>query len=231
MTSSISERLACCAGLVRPGAAVCDVGTDHGYLAIYLLQKQLASRVIASDLRRQPLEKARRNAARAGVERQIDFYLCDGLAAVPPAQFDTVICAGMGGDTIVHILAQAPWLQDARYTLILQPQTSGNDLRRYLGSSGFQIEKERLVQDGGKLYFAMRVHFGGGRPLSPGQQYVSPQILETEDPLLPAYLDRVIGGLRRAVEGISRANGAEDRLRLAYYETALQEVLEMRRTR
>ena len=229
MPSLLSARLACCAAMVRPGAAVADVGTDHGYLAIYLLQQQIASQVIAADLRAKPLEKARQNARMAGLEEKIRFYLCDGLTEVAPDQIDTVICAGMGGDTIVHILKQASWLQNARYTLILQPQTSGNDLRRYLGTAGFRICEERLVRDGGKIYFAMRVCFGGGRPLSPGEQYVSEQILASHDPLLPAYLERVVGGLRRAVEGIAQANGAEDRRRLDYYETALQEVLQMRR--
>ena len=85
------------------------------------------------------------------------------------------------------------------------------------------------MRDGGKIYFAMRVCFGGGRPLSPGEQYVSEQILASHDPLLPAYLERVVGGLRRAVEGIAQANGAEDRRRLDYYETALREMLQMRR--
>ena len=228
MSNLISPRLACCADMVRPGAAVADIGTDHGHLAIYLLQSSRVSQVTATDVREKPLEKAKKNAAAAGVAEDITFCLCDGLDGVRPACIDTVICAGMGGDTIVHILQQAPWLRDARYTLILQPQTSGNDLRRYLGNAGFRIAEERLVKDAGKIYFAMRVHFGGGRLLTPGEQYVSPQILASADPLLPAYLERVIGGLHRAVQGIARAKQEDAQKRMHYYETALREVLEMR---
>jgi tRNA (adenine22-N1)-methyltransferase len=228
MSNLISPRLACCADMVCPGAAVADIGTDHGHLAIHLLRSGRASKVTAADVREKPLEKAKNNAAAAGVAEKITFCLCDGLTEIQPDSVDTVICAGMGGDTIVHILQQAPWIRDARYTLILQPQTSGNDLRRYLGNKGFQIETERLVRDAGKIYFAMRVHYGGGRPLTPGEQYVSPQILETADPLLPAYLERVIGGLRRAVQGIARAKQGDAQKRMDYYETALKEVLEMR---
>ncbi|MDD3164935.1 MAG: class I SAM-dependent methyltransferase [Oscillospiraceae bacterium] len=224
----LSNRLSACAQMIAPGAMVADVGTDHGYLAIYLLRNHIAAQVCAADLREKPLEKARMNAAAAGVGEQIQFYRCDGLQLIPREMVDTIVCAGMGGDTIAHILDDCSWVQDPALTLILQPQTSGNDLRRYLGAHGFSIEEERLVLDGGRIYFAMRVRFDGGSPLTPGQQYVSPQLLASGSALLPDYLDRVIAGLRRAVEGISQSQNPEERARLFYYETALHEVLEMK---
>ncbi|MCI8525975.1 MAG: SAM-dependent methyltransferase [Oscillospiraceae bacterium] len=226
MKIPISNRLLCCAALVPPGARMADVGCDHGYLGIYLLKEDRASFVTALDLRPSPLARARANAARFGVTDRMRFLVCDGLRSVCAGEADTVVCAGMGGDAIAGILAQCRWVRDPRVTLVLQPQSSGNDLRRWLGENGFSIVREPLVRCGGFLYTAMEARYGGGVPVSPGAQYVSPQILEGEAALVRDYLDRVTAGIARAVEGIARARRGTGRL--AYYETALREVLEMR---
>lgn len=227
MKIPISKRLLCCAGMVRPGARVADVGCDHGYLGIYLLREGQAAFVAAMDLRSEPLEKARRNAARFATEDKMSFAVCDGLSAVGPGFVDTVICAGMGGDTIAGILADCPWAKDPDITWILQPQSSGNDLRRWLGDHGYRLLRETLVRDGGFLYSVMDVRYGGGTPVSPGRQYVSEQLLDNEPELVREYLGRVIGGIRRAVNGLARAKSDEEASRRDYYETALREVLEM----
>jgi len=116
-------------------------------------------------------------------------------------------------------------VRDPRYTLILQPQSSGNDLRRKLARMGFAIEQERLVRDGGFLYQAMAARFGSAAPVTPGQEYVSAALLRSGDPLLPDYFDRLIPSLERTVEGLRRGSEPE---RLHYYETALRELREMR---
>ncbi len=226
MKIPISKRLQCCAAMVAPGSRVADIGCDHGYLGIWLLEQGIAQTVAACDLRPMPLEKARENADLFGTADRMTFAVADGLSALTPGQADTIVCAGMGGDCIAHILREAPWVQDPAYTLILQPQTSGNDLRRYLGEAGFSIEEEQLVQDGGFLYFTIRARFGGGQPLSPGEQYLSRQLLNCGSDLLPAYFDRVLNALEKTVAGIRRSAQAVEHL--AYYETALNEVQKMR---
>ena len=225
MKIPISKRLLCCAQQVKKGARVADIGCDHGYLGIFLLTQEIASHVVSCDLREQPLQKAKENSLRYGTAEHMDFYVADGLCAVEPGSVDTVVCAGMGGDCIAHILEQAPWVRDPRYTLILQPQTSGNDLRRYLGENGFAIEQEQLVQDGNFLYFTIMARYGNGKPLTPGEQYLSKQLLACGSPLLPAYLERIINALAKTVEGIRRGGRGG---KLDYYETALEQVLEMR---
>lgn len=229
MKIPISDRLLCCASLVPEGARVADVGCDHGYLGIWLLAQGRASFVAASDLREKPLEKARENSRLFGTAEQMTFSVADGLAAVDPDAVDVIVCAGMGGDNIAGILEAAPWVRNPRYTLVLQPQTSGNDLRRYLGEQGFSIERETLVRDSGFLYFTLVARYGGGQPLTPGEQYLSPQLLACGSELLPAYFDRVLNALDRTVAGMRRS-AQVDTGRLDYYTRALCEVREMRNT-
>ena len=230
MKIPISKRLLCCAAMVPQGARVADIGCDHGYLGIWLLTEQIASFVAACDLREKPLEKARENSRIYGTADRMTFFVADGLAQVDPDSVDAVVCAGMGGDNIAGILEAAPWVRDPKYTLILQPQTSGNDLRRYLGEQGYSIEREALVKDGGFLYFTLVARFGGGRPLTPGEQYLSPQLLACGSELLPAYFERVLHALEKTVSGIERSRSEDKQEKLAYYARALEEVREMRNT-
>lgn len=228
MKIPISKRLRLCAQLVPEGARVADIGTDHGYLGLYLLQNGLAAHVLAADLRPQPLQTAKLHAAKFGFAGQMEFRLSDGLAEIGPDETDTIVCAGMGGDLIVEILSACPWLRDRNYTLILQPQSAGQELRRWLGEHGFAIACEQLVQDGKFLYTVLRAHPGAGTPLSPGAQYVSPWLRQSGSPLLGAYMQRIETALRRSVEGLMGAEHQRPE-RLAYYRSALEEVEEMRK--
>ena len=134
--------------------------------------------------------------------------------------------AGMGGDLMVRILEAAPWVCGARYTLILQPQSAGQALRQYLAEHGFTIEREALAQDGHFFYTVLRAKKGSMPPLSPGQQYASPQLLREGGPLLGPYLARIETALAGTVLGLQRADEPE---KLRYYETALAEIREMRK--
>jgi tRNA (adenine22-N1)-methyltransferase len=206
---------------------VADVGTDHGYLGIYLLQSGKCAHVIAADLREKPLASARANAAEFCVSGQMSFVLSDGLHNIEPGAFDTLVLAGMGGDLITRILAEAPWLEGGPYTLILQPQSAANDLRRWLGGRGWSIRRERLVRDGRFLYAVMEVRPGEGRALSPGEQYVSPALRRAGDPLYPEFLARVRRALELTVAGITQSVDPADLERAEYYRAALEEVSAM----
>ena len=109
MKLPISDRLLACCNFVAKGDRVADIGGDHGYLGIHLLSNCIASHRIAADVAPGPLESARRNAKKYGVESAMTFCLSDGVRDIPRS-FDTLVCAGMGGDTMVHILTDAPWL-------------------------------------------------------------------------------------------------------------------------
>ena len=227
MSVPISQRLKCCADMVPINARMADIGTDHGYLGIHLLTQGLVRYVAACDLREAPLQSARRNAARYHTEEHMEFFLSDGLREVDPDSIDTVVCAGMGGDLIIQILSQAPWLCSERYTLILQPQTSIQDLRAWLGAHGFYEERSELVQDGGFIYCICRVRWGQGMRLTPGQQFVSPALLASGNSLLREYTLRLRQSLERITAGLSRAEAGADPERLQYYRAAMAELKEM----
>ena len=229
MKIPISKRLLCCAGFVEPGARVADIGTDHGYLGIYLLKNGIARQVTACDLRPLPLRNAQENAERFGVGAQMEFLLSDGLERVTPDRIDTVVCAGMGGDLIVRILEACAWIRDPGYRLVLQPQSAAPALRRYLTQSGFGICEEALLQEGRFYYTVLRARFGGAQPLSPGQEHLPPQLLACGSPLLPEYAARVEALLRTTVEGLAGAQTQRPEKR-AYYEQALREVETIRRS-
>ncbi len=200
MKIPLSPRLQLCANFVGRGNRVADIGCDHGYLSIYLLTQGIASAVIASDIRELPLQSAIRNSEKYGVRDKIRFYLSDGVRNIP-RDFDDLVCAGMGADTMIHILESALWLRDAKYTLILQCQSKTPMLRRYLSEQGWRICEESVVRDGKFLYTVMEV---GWRPeypkLTVGEWYFPPALLENPGPATIEYFHYVCQGLRIATE-------------------------------
>ena len=187
MKLPISQRLLACCDYVSPGAVVADVGCDHGYLSIHLLETGLARQVYASDIRPGPLDSAVKNANKYGVSQCISFFLSDGVQALP-RDFDTLVCAGMGADVMISILEKAPWLRDERYRLILQCQSKTPMLRRYLSQTGWTIRREQVLRDGRFLYTVLEALWAPGEPLTPGQCHVSPALLSGNSPLLPEYI-------------------------------------------
>ena len=173
MKIPLSNRLLACCGYVNPGDRVADVGCDHGYLGIYLLKNGIASAIIASDVREMPLQSAVRNAEKFGVEEHMSFYLSDGIRDVP-REFDCMVCAGMGADTMISILDAAPWLKSERYRLILQCQSKRPELRRYLYGQGYAIRQETLAKDGKFIYPVMEVVYAPGETLTDGEYYITP---------------------------------------------------------
>lgn len=200
MKIPLSPRLRACCSFISPGDRVADIGTDHGYLGIWLLCNGIASRIIASDIVPGPLSAAKRNAARFHCADKMEFYLSDGAASIP-RDFDTLVCAGMGADTMISIIQAAPWLKHGNYRLILQCQTKTPVLRRFLSESGWHINRETLVRDGKFLYTVMEVIYKECIPLSPGQWYFPPALLEDHAPELPEYYRMIVGGLRLFVTG------------------------------
>ena len=216
MKLPISERLLACCNFVRRGDRVADIGCDHGYLGIHLLTEGIATYMIESDVAPGPLESARRNAKKYGVESAMTFCLSDGVKDIP-RDFDTLVCAGMGGDTMVHILTDAPWLKNRQYRMILQCQSKTPMLRRYLSENGWRITEEAVLKEGKFLYTVMEVCYEPDAPrLSVGQWYFPPALLENPSDMVPAYFAWVKKGLEIT---LTHQEDAEKRTALDYLNT------------
>ena len=213
----LSKRLLACCEFIHPGDRVADIGCDHGYLGIHLLQSGIASAVIASDVNEGPLQSAVRNAEKYGVKDKICFYLSDGVRDIP-RDFNVMVCAGMGADTMVSILDAAPWLKQDSYRLVLQCQSKREMLRRYLSDSGWQITKETVLRDGKFLYTVMDVRYAPDAPkLTVGQTFFPPGMLVAPTAQTKEYYERVLFSLNRVI------TNASDRTDLAHIQ-ALEEL-------
>ena len=223
MKLPLSTRLLACAGFVNKGDRVADIGCDHGYLSIHLLTQGIARGCIASDVAKGPLQSAKDNARKFGVSENITFHLSDGVQSIP-RDFDTLVCAGMGGDTMIHILESAPWLRDEKYRLILQCQSKRPELRQWLYDEGYRINRETLAKDGKFCYPVTEVVYAPGESLKGAEFYITPALRASGSPLLPEFYDRVVGGIRTSVEGLSRTGGEK----YEEMKAVLEELLEMK---
>ena len=189
----LQPRLRLLANMVPQGARLADIGTDHGYLPVWLMQQGRIASAIAADIGPEPLDHARRTAAEYGAA--LDLRLCDGLRGIAPHEADTVVIAGMGGETIIQILTDSPWPRTSDCTLLLQPQTKVELLRLWLSRNGYACENERLVWDKGKLYVVLQMTAG----------------LHLEgDPLYGDYLDAQLRRLRRRLDGLRHSREGAD---------------------
>ena len=204
MRIPLSKRLQRCADYIGCANRVADIGCDHGYLGISLLKNGQVKSVIAADIRPMPLQAAKENAKRFGFDEQMEFFLSDGASAIP-RDFDVMVCAGMGADTIVSILENAPWLKSTSYRLVLQCQSKTAMLRKYLNENGFSIVRESAIKDGRFLYSVIEVVFKQEVPFTPGQCHFSPALAKelTEENI--AYYRQVVTRLEREVAGQKEA--------------------------
>ena len=137
---TLSPRLYAASELVRDGAFVSDVGTDHAYLPIALCLSGKIRGAVASDINKGPIEKARENIEKYGLSTKISTVHTAGLDGIEPFSPDDVLVLGMGGELIASIIADAPWVASKDINLCLQPMTHAEDLRRFLIENGFEID-------------------------------------------------------------------------------------------
>lgn len=159
----INERLLCAAGYVRQDARVCDVGTDHAYLPIFLCKAGIAERALACDVNEGPCERARKNVALNGCSDRIAVVRSDGLAAADGFDPTDIVICGMGGELIFRIVSESPLTRKSGVRLILQPMTKAPALRIALCAHGYRITDESVVRDDGKLYQVIVAEYSGQR--------------------------------------------------------------------
>lgn len=152
----LSERLQMVADMVSVKNSVADIGCDHGYTSLYLAQSVGVRHVIAMDINRGPLERAREHILQAQVEDRIETRQSDGAKQLNPGEVEGMVISGMGGALMVKILSESRLVTASLKELIIQPQSELPLIRRYLHQAGFIIAQERMVVDADKFYVAIR---------------------------------------------------------------------------
>lgn len=159
----LSARLKALADMVTPGKTVVDVGCDHGFVSIYLVQQGISPSVLAMDVRTGPLSRAQEHITAYGLENYIDTRLSDGLCEYREGEAQSLVCAGMGGRLMTRILTESRTKAQALEELILQPQSEIPEFRGFLRREGYDLLEENILCEDGKYYFLMKVSHSAGR--------------------------------------------------------------------
>ena len=204
MAVTLTKRLATIAELVRGGAYFADVGTDHGYLPVWLVQNGRISRAIAADINAKPLASAQKTIEKHHLEQQIVTICSDGLENVDPSVEDIAI-AGMGGELIAQIIGRAEWIKNPQTNLLLQPMTQAAHLRRYLAENGFAVLREQPAQEGRRLYIVLQACWDGKKRVLSDAEALAGRCLEQTDELSQRYLKSAADKQRKIAAGLKTA--------------------------
>lgn len=185
----LSKRLKTVADMVTKGNIVADIGTDHGYVPIYLVKNEICPKAYAMDINEGPIKSAISNVAEVGLSDRICALQSDGMEKLEPNMADSVIIAGMGGELIIRILKDSK-VNDTIKELILSPHRDVDLVRRYVLENDWHICEEKMLVDAGKFYTVMKV--------KPGKEEISYNqveytygrcLLKNKDLVLKDYLE------------------------------------------
>lgn len=222
----ISRRLMAVAEMVTPGHTLADVGTDHGYIPIYLTREGRIRHALAMDVNPGPLERAREHIRQYGLEDEIETRLSDGLDALGPGEANSIIIAGMGGPLTVRILKHGLDRLTDDTELILQPQSEIMAVREYLFRNGYRLEKEEMIFEDGKYYPMMRAckKEQSKDCAVPGREelFCGPLLLAGRHPVLRKYLERENEKNGRILTRLIGEEGEASRRRLAEVKETMQ---------
>lgn len=226
MKQKLDKRLQAVASLVRKDAVLADVGSDHAFLPIYLIQQGKISAAVASDINEGPIASAKKNVAANGLTDCISLVCTDGLHGIETYCPTDVVIAGMGGELIAQILSQAPFVCDPSIRLILQPMSRQEKLRAFLAQNGFLITQEVIVDTTGRLYqIICAVYDGVVRTLPLWQCYAGIPDLANDRTLYNRYLQHLEKTLLSQLSGLRKGALTEKSAKeIAETQTLLQEI-------
>lgn len=231
MKCALNARLLSAAELTRQDATFADIGTDHAYLPLFLLEGGRIKNAFCSDINEGPLASARRNALERGLIDKIEFILTDGAATLDGRGITDYAICGMGGELIADIISRAPHLMDGRINLILQPMSRQAHLRSFLAKSGFEVKCESYSFDAGKYYVCLLATYTGVSRDIDGieAELGSPAAAYLGNEQRIGYLQAILKARKRACEG-KRLGGvaSPDEEKLIYALESLLSTLEGR---
>ncbi len=201
----LDSRLAVAADFVGYGTVAADIGTDHGYLVCWLVENGVCKRAYATDINEKPLESAKALIAEKGLGDKIETRLTNGLNGLPSEEINEVLICGMGGETIMGILASHKWVKSERVHLVLQPMSRADALRRWLCENGWRIAEERAVEAEGHLYTVMSVEFTGEKTVPDEIFCAVGKVPEFGGAVAVKYMRRQAAIHRSVAEGLMRS--------------------------
>lgn len=225
VTGLLSERMLRTAAFVTRGNVVADVGCDHAYTSIYLVEQGIAPGVVAMDVNKGPLARAAENVERFGLRNVIDLRLSDGLKALAPGEADTILIAGMGGPLVERILTDGFETVAAAKELVLQPQSEIEHVRRFLHEKGFCITAEDMLREDGKYYVILRAEQGTEDGWSEEEYCFGKHLIEGGSEVLREYLEKEKEKAELLLQGLTQAGTGKARARQAELQLQLEHIL------
>lgn len=220
----LSKRLQAVADLITECKTVADVGTDHGYIPIYLLETGKCFKAIAMDVNKGPLLRAEEHVAQHDLSHRIEIRLSDGVKRLQAGECDAVIIAGMGGPLIIKILEEGRAVFKQLKQFVLQPQSELWKVRQYLLENGYQIVAEDMVLEAGKFYPMMRVINGKSSQYNTVELCYGKLLLTQKHPVLRSFLEKEQGIKQRILQDLRKEKGNHIEIRKKEIEEELEEI-------
>ena len=223
----LSNRLKTVASFVRTSRRIADIGTDHGYIPIYLYKEGKIDWAAACDINKEPVKRAEINVSMSNLMDKIDTRLGSGLRPVNKGEVEGIVIAGMGGMLMIDILSENPEKTDALCELVLQPQTDIDKVRKYIHSIGFRIDDEKMLFEEGIYYTVIRAVHGEEKYDSEAEYEFGRINIERKCPVLKEYIEKIIEKNENVMAKLKEAGSENSVKRLAElseYNTMCEEV-------
>ena len=221
---NIGDRLEAIGKLVPQGCVLADIGTDHAYLPVWLLEQGKIASAIAGDIAEGPCLAAKNTVSMHGMKGKVEVRLGSGLKVLQAGEADCIAIAGMGASTMMEILeADMPLAVEAK-RLVLQPMAGAASLRKWLIQNGWCIVAEDLVADGRHLYEIMAVERGESEAFSDAVLEIGPSLIEAKHPLLAKQFERQINNYKKLLANMGKSEQARASEKYIAWEKLVQEL-------
>ena len=225
----LSKRMNAVVSMVKKCDTVADIGTDHGYVPIYIIKNGISKKAFACDVNKGPLEKAKTNISNYNCSDFIETRLGSGLSVIKPFEVDTAIIAGMGGMLVIDILKNSKDTVKSLKHLVLQPQLDIDKVRRYIHSIGFKIEDEEMLIDEGKYYTVINAVKGNEKYENEIEYFFGKCLINKKSDILKKYAQFMADKTENIIKNLSNNNSESAVLKksqLEYENKLYKEVLE-----
>lgn len=214
----LSLRLKAVADFVQHGRRLADIGTDHAYVPLYLLDGQKIDFAIACDINKGPLLKAEANIIQFGANKKIVTRLGNGFLTMKPNEVDVAVIAGMGGMLTIEILKNSPEIVKSLKQLVLQPQLDIDRVRHYLHESNFSIENEAMIFEDGKFYTIISAVPGIEKYHSEACYQFGKLLIDKKDTILKEYILKSCVRQKKLIDMLKKANTIQSKEKLKIVE-------------